>query len=203
MHTILCTGVCIATQKVWAEVWKKKSGQTLVIPLHVDKIAREVGVLLDRAEAPPLSDIDKHAKWLEDAVRQITDALVPTARKSPYAKRWWTADLSSLRKRYRWTRNKARASRRPGSISASLEEVAKQAKRTCFYAVRQQKKSHWQEFLREASNIWEVSKYVKEGIGSAFGKIPGIKATTPGEIVLEKIKDMPDQLLVDFFSTAS
>src|SRR5271168_100769 len=54
-------------------------------------------------------------------VQDAIYALTPKAKPSPYAKRWWTSDLTNLRRTYTYQRNQARAQRRIGPVSQSLE----------------------------------------------------------------------------------
>jgi hypothetical protein len=86
-------------------------------------------------------------------VQDAIYALAPKAKPSPYARRWWTSDLTNLRRTYTYQRNQARADRRIGPISQSLEQRARGAAREYHDAIRRQKNAHWQEFLEEDTNI--------------------------------------------------
>jgi hypothetical protein len=76
------------------------------------------------------------------AVLEAVHALTPRARPSPYAKRWWTQDLTQLRRIYTHWRNRARAARRSGSARPDLEATAKGASKQYHDAIRQQKRKH-------------------------------------------------------------
>ena len=100
----------------------------------------------------------------EGTVQQMTDRLIETvqeaiqaltlkARPTPYTKRWWTTDLTQLRRIYTYWRNRARGERRAGWVSTKLEDTAKAAAKQYHSAVRQQKKRHWEEFLADNDNI--------------------------------------------------
>jgi hypothetical protein len=52
---------------------------------------------------------------LMEVVLDAIDKLVPRAKPPPYAKRWWTTDLTRLRRTYTFWRNLARARRRKPS----------------------------------------------------------------------------------------
>ncbi|KAJ0132090.1 hypothetical protein HZ326_24825 [Fusarium oxysporum f. sp. albedinis] len=79
--------------------------------------------------------------------------LVPRAKPSPYAKRWWTTDLTRLRRMYTYWRNQARACRRRGREAAGLEQKAREAAKEYHDAIRRQKKAHWDSFLEDGANI--------------------------------------------------
>jgi exonuclease III len=65
-------------------------------------------------DKPPRIGVQDQADQLLKAVQDAVSSLTPTAKPSPYAKRWWTADLTHLRKVYTHWRNRARGHRRAG-----------------------------------------------------------------------------------------
>ncbi|OAQ63890.1 reverse transcriptase [Purpureocillium lilacinum] len=131
-------------------------------------------------------------------VSEAIQDLAPRARPSPYAKRWWTADLTLLRQIYTFWRNQARARRRAGSPAPELERQAKEAAKGYHDAVRKQKRQHWEEFLAEDGNIWKASRYLgTRGSASVEEKVPPLKkedgTTTMGR------QDQAEELLRTFF----
>jgi hypothetical protein len=72
-------------------------------------------------------DVQTQTDRLMEVVLDAIHELVPRAKPSPYAKRWWTADLTKLRRTYTFWRNLARARRRDGQRIDSLEDRAKEA----------------------------------------------------------------------------
>ncbi|KAK6064915.1 hypothetical protein SCUP234_12824 [Seiridium cupressi] len=59
-----------------------------------------------------------------------------------------------------------------GYVEPELEERARGASKQYHDAVRQQKKTHWEEFLADSTNIWSAARYLKSRNGAAFDKIP-------------------------------
>lgn len=117
----------------------------------------------------------EQADRLLKAVSEAVKGLTPLSKPSPYAKRWWTEDLSQLRKTYTTLRNQARAYRRGGSPCQQTEKDAQKAARTFHGALRKQKKAHWDEFLSEETNIWNAARFLQPEKQSAFGRLPSLK----------------------------
>jgi exonuclease III len=141
--------------------------------------------------------VQQQTDRLMSVVLESVHALTPKARPSPYAKRWWTADLTQLRRIYTYWRNRARTERRAGRTIADLEETAKGASKQYHGAIRQQKKKHWDEFLADNDNIWQAAKYLKTGGDTAFGKVPQL-VRADGTVTADH-KEQAEELLTKFF----
>lgn len=112
---------------------------------------------------------------LMGVVLEAIDKLVPLAKPSPDAKRWWTTDLARLRRAYTYWRNQARSQRRRRQRSPDREKRAKEAGKEYYDAIRRQKKAHWDDFLADGANIWQSVRYLKPGGDTMSDKIPPLR----------------------------
>ena len=127
-------------------------------------------------------EIDSHATRLTSAVEAAIRLHVPQAKPSPYAKRWWTQDLTQLRNDYTHWRNRARAARRPGFTDHQIERRSKEAKHTFHDTARRQKKDHWRQFLSEPTNIWKAARFMHSDV-SPNGQVISSLSTPSGQVV--------------------
>jgi hypothetical protein len=137
------------------------------------------------------------------AVMKWVTKLTPNAKPSPYAKRWWTADLTQLRKFYKYWRNTAATQRRMGRPIQELEDQKRRAAKEYHTVLRKQRKTHWEEFLREEDNIWKAARYLDPEKSNGFARIPqlqtqeGRRTETREEtakILLETFPPLPGEL---------
>ena len=130
-------------------------------------VAAEVAELGDSAE-----DLDAYTERFVAVVMRAIERYTPRSRPSPYTKRWWSADLTQLRRDYTYWRNRARSHRRGGARDASLEARAQTLRREYHKSIRVQKRLHWDTFLAEPRNIWQASRYLQPDSTAAFAKNP-------------------------------
>ncbi|KAI3112967.1 hypothetical protein CBS147330_9890 [Penicillium roqueforti] len=79
------------------------------------------------AATPVEGLVQQKTDRLMSAVSEAVCALTPRAKPSPYAKRWWTADLTQLRQIYIYWRNHACSERRIGRKVPQLEDMVASA----------------------------------------------------------------------------
>ena len=102
----------------------KKADWTRIPATVADEIGQVPRTIAD-------DEIDNHATRLASAVEAAIRLHVPLAKPSPYAKRWWTHDLTQQRNDYTHWRSRARAARRAGFTDHQMERRSKDAKQTC------------------------------------------------------------------------
>jgi hypothetical protein len=141
--------------------------------------------------------VQTQADQLMRVVTEVLHDLTPRAQPPPYAKRWWTKDLTRLRQTYTYWRNQARAQRRAGQPQQDLEQRAKDAAKEYHDNVRKQKKSHWDDFVTDENNIWKVVKYLKPGVDMFDDKVPPLRRDD-GSITKGK-GEQGEELLSTFF----
>ncbi|GIZ44655.1 hypothetical protein CKM354_000785200 [Cercospora kikuchii] len=126
-----------------------------------------------RPENPNTVHLDAIAEGFMEAVVQTVHASVPRARPSPYAKRWWTPDLTLLRTPLSSARNLVTTLRRRGEDAFEARERYRVARQEYFRRIERQKSQHWKEFLAEPNNLWRANQYTS--IASGLSHIPTLR----------------------------
>ncbi|KAJ6436382.1 reverse transcriptase [Purpureocillium lavendulum] len=142
-------------------------------------------------------DVQAQTDQFMRVVLEAIDHFTPRAEPTPYAKRWWTRDLTQLRQSYAFWRNQARSQRRTTHACPDLERRAKEAAKEYHDAIRRQRKSHWEDFLAEDVNIWKAAKYLKPGGDAMSDKVPPLRKGD-GTVTRNRA-EAAEQLLETFF----
>jgi len=98
---------------------------------------------------------------LFDAINKTTREVVPKIKITPHTKRWWTHELTTLRK----TRNRANTEhyRWRGLPDHPSHQNYRTTSREFARAVEKAKADHWQDWINHASgeDIWAIHRYMK------------------------------------------
>ena len=148
-------------------------------------------------QMPANGSVQAQTDRLMSAVLDAVHTLTPKAKPSPYAKRWWTKDLTQLRRANTYWRNLARSQRQAGYGSDHWEEQAHCAAKEDHDGIRRQRKRHWDDFLSDNSNIWTAVKYLQTSKSSSWDKIPPLVRTDRS--VTSNISEQAKELLATFF----
>ena len=130
----------------------------------------------------------------EAAVNGVLEEHVARARPPPYAKRWWTDKLTTLRHSLSAARNHLTAFRRRGEDVAEAAESVELVRRLYMSRVEQCEREHRVKFSDNRDNIWKAYAYTKAS-RAGYG-IPVLNFEV-AEVTEEREK--ADLLLSSFF----
>ena len=128
-----------------------------------------------RSWSPPQA----HAQSINHAVHHLTTAIQEALhshaaihRPSPYTKRWWTKELTTLRKRLSHTRRQWRSTRTEDDHQTWTETRKAYQK-----LLTSQKREHWRKFLEDISdsNLFTATRYTTTAPTPRY--IPPIRTT--------------------------
>lgn len=99
-------------------------------------------------------------KCVMEAIEKAVERNVPKSRPSPYSKRWWTTELTEMKKTNKTLAR--RAYRHRADPEHTAHEEHEQAWRNYADAIEKAKKTHWEEWLEnlQGEEIWIANKYV-------------------------------------------
>lgn len=123
---------------------------------------------------------------------------VPRAKPSPYAKRWWTPDLSLLRRALTSARNHLTTLQRRGEETSEARQMFQDLRRGYFRQIETQKKQHWKDFLADPTNIWKANSYARTM--SQAGTVPTLVLD---EVTADSDESKASLLMATFFPTPS
>lgn len=151
-----------------------------------------------RGRSPAITcpeELEQQLQYLVWGVEQALHQVAPKAKPSPYCKRWWTRELTTLRDEYNRARNQCERTRRYGYPRPELEEIARELRRKYHSSIRDQKKKHWKGFLAKVENIWKAARYLDPS-DQASTMVPGLRTR---DKVVEQDEEKADLLLSTFF----
>ena len=159
----------------------------------------QVALELRLGSIPRVQDkmgLDEAAYNFERIVQQTLFETIPAAKPFPYAKRWWTRELTNLRDKYHKCRNKWTRATQNGNYSEVLKQESKRSRNKYLHAIQVQKKKHWKDFLDDSSNIWKALAYLNQS--DKTWTVPDLQVE--GRVV-EDDKEKAEVLLRTFFPT--
>lgn len=128
------------------------------------EFAEEVPRYFKAHPLPTLSteaaSLDSFVEALESGLVHVLAQLVPSTKVSGYRSRWWTAELSTLRKEYRQAQRRITKSTRNHPLWTAMRE----ARNRYLAAIRRQKRAHWREFLAQLTQaqLWTAARYTDD-----------------------------------------
>lgn len=131
---------------------------------------------------------------LEAAVNGVLEEHVARVRPSPYAKRWWTDELKTLRLSLSAARNRLTTVRRRGEDVAEAAASVKLVRRLYMDKIEQCKREHWSDFFDNRDNIWKAYAYTKTSRTNH-----GIPVLTAGTTEVIDDREKASLLLDSFF----
>jgi len=118
--------------------------------------------------------LDRAAEHFIQIVNRTLETMVPRAKPSPMAKRWWTSELTALCRQLTQLRNAVSTQHRRGNDTEDGRRQVQQARKAYFAVMDKQKAQHWKDFLSDPENLWKANSYTKGG--SAAMLVPPLQA---------------------------
>ena len=120
------------------------------------------------------------------AIQAAIEAKVPISKPTPFSRRWWSNELSTLKKQLNCLNNE---SYRYRALANHPSHAAHKSIRNEYgEAIKRAKEQHWQDFLEHADGptIWAANCYISNPTGDGGRqRIPTLKVTTSGGMLSE------------------
>ena len=187
----------ILTEFNVTEEAERPEARLLIKHAQWPKVREEVATTLLHDDLLYCHDVDELASRITGIAHEALKRHCPCAKPSPYAKRWWNADLTTLRQAYIAHRNAARSLRRAtGEPDAEAERRATAAKHEFHHTIRRVRKQHWRDFLDEVTNVWKATQYLNPQSTSGFARIPVLENE---DRTIQDKAEIADELIATFF----
>ncbi|KAK6969140.1 hypothetical protein R3P38DRAFT_2588663, partial [Favolaschia claudopus] len=119
-------------------------------------------------------ELDSVVSDLLNGYVKATEDTVPVADKTPFSKRWFTAELKQQLRDLNKVKNRAA---RKNATQAERDAV-KRARNAYHNALQQQKSKHWREWLEDATErtVWQAHKYAShESSETTASRVPDLQ----------------------------
>lgn len=178
--------------------YPQRAGKRLYKTADWEKIGEEISDAIREAPAieqlQTVTDLDEESDRFMRAILATIDQHTQRAKPSPYAKRWWTPTLTTLRQTMTALRNRVTTLRRRTESVEEAKANLHRARQRYSQEIQKQKKAHWKDFLNDPNNIWKANAYTK--LANAGTTIPTL-ATSEG--VARKDEEKAKMLMETFF----
>lgn len=173
-----------------------------------DKFRAELRTQLSLLGRPrPIEDqasLDEACQKVTEAIQGTITVQVPTSEISPKAKRWWTKELTALRRNANRLGRKASKFKRfpEHHIHTEYEEAKKRYSKE----IERSKRQHWRDWLERAEDpdIWTASKYISatSAMDGSGTRIPTLQVQVGEAVTKATTNEEKSKLLVrTFFPT--
>ncbi len=127
-----------------------------------NKLQEKLDVLPPPCEIETKEQVHGTLEELDQIVQDVIELYVPWTKPSPYIKRWWTDELSVLRKHLRTVQKKAY--RVQMFSDHPIHEEKRQIRKAYVEAMDATKTRCWMEWLENAggSSIWEICSFISQ-----------------------------------------
>ena len=100
--------------------------------------------------------IDRYTEQLTNALRRAIEQTTPHKKPSPHSKRWWTPELTNLRRQANRLRNFYRRTHNSIDKAAWMEKAKDYGE-----GIDKAKRTKWREYVENADgkSIWQIKKY--------------------------------------------
>ena len=125
-------------------------------------------------------DIDGTAESVISIIKETIEEEIPLSKPSPYAKHWWTKELTELKKEKNRISNLSY--KQHGLPDAPIHAMHKEATRKLCCRIDEVKKEHWSNWLEEAlpRDIYIANNYITNAPSDyANARIPSLKHSNP------------------------
>ena len=111
------------------------------------------------------SQFQKAVDNLTVALQKTIEAVVPLSRPSPHSHRWWSKELSQLKKEINQLASHSYKFRAIGNHPS--HDSYKRTHTAYGDAIKRAKEQHWKDFLKEieGKELWTAHKYVTSPVG--------------------------------------
>lgn len=118
------------------------------------------------------ASLDELVHHLEAGLCAILSKVVPVSKVSTYRTRWWTPELTNLRKEFRRAQRKIDKSNR----SHASWKAMKAAQNRYISEITRQKRMHWKQYLEQLTQaqLWTAARYTDDAPRTTT-RVPALK----------------------------